>query len=98
MNKISVWKTIATRITRDIAKGHYESGSKLPSEAELSKQFSVNRHTVTEMSVMYDYFATAGEDDMWKSWGTSDEYLEVLTLRYTMDEEYEQFDSSDESE
>jgi GntR family phosphonate transport system transcriptional regulator len=46
MTKISVWKTIATRITRDIAKGHYESGSKLPSEAELSKQFSVNRHTV----------------------------------------------------
>ena len=56
------------------------------------------RITLTEMSVMYDYFATAGEDDMWKSWGTSDEYLEVLTLRYTMDEEYEQFDSSDESE
>ena len=56
------------------------------------------RITLTEMSVMYDYFATAEEDDMWKSWGTSDDYLEVLTLRYTMDEECEQFDSSDESE
>ena len=47
---------------------------------------------------MYDYFATAEEDDMWKNWGTSDEYLEVLTLRCTMNEECEQFDSSDESE
>ena len=45
------------------------------------------RTTLTEMSVMYDYFSTAEEDDMWKNWGTSDEYLEVLTLRYTMDEE-----------
>ena len=26
---------------------------------------------------------------MWKSWGTSDDYVEVLTLRYTMDEECE---------
>ena len=54
--------------------------------------------TFTEMSAMYHDFATAEEDDMWKSWGTSDDYLEVLTLRYTMDEECEQFDSSDESE
>ena len=54
--------------------------------------------TFTEMSVMYDYFATAEEDDMWKSWGTIDDYLEVLTLRYTMDEECEQLNSSDESE
>ena len=56
------------------------------------------RITLTEMSVIYDYFATAEEDDMWKNWGTSDEYLEVLTLRYTMDEECEKSDSSDESE
>ena len=36
--------------------------------------------TLTEMSVMYDYFATAKEDDLWKSWKTRDEYLEALTL------------------
>ena len=54
--------------------------------------------TLMEMRVMYDYFATAEEDDLWKSWGTSDEYLEVLTLRYTTNEECELFDSSDESE
>ena len=34
-----------------------------------------------EMSAMYDDFATAKEDDSWKSWATSDEYLDVLTLR-----------------
>ena len=37
--------------------------------------------TFTEMSAMYDDFATAEEDDSWKSWVTSDEYLDVLTLR-----------------
>ena len=37
--------------------------------------------TCTEMSSMYDDFATAEEDDSWKSWVTSDEYLDVLTLR-----------------
>ena len=37
--------------------------------------------TCTEMSSMYDDFATAEEDDSWKGWVTSDEYLDVLTLR-----------------
>ena len=37
--------------------------------------------TCTEMSSMYDDFATAEEDESWKSWVTSDEYLDVLTLR-----------------
>ena len=64
----------------------------------IKRMCNALRITLTEMSVMYDDFATAEEDDMWKSWGTSDEYLEMLTLRYTMDEECEQFDSSDESE
>ena len=44
----------------------------------LSKGFHV---TCLEMSAMYDDFATAEEDDSWKSWVTSDEYLDVLTLR-----------------
>ena len=30
---------------------------------------------------MYGYLATAEEDDSWKSWVTSDGYLDVLTLR-----------------
>ena len=54
--------------------------------------------TFTEMSAMYDDFATAEEDDSWKSWVTSDEYLGVLTLRCTEDEECELTDSSDEFE
>ena len=54
--------------------------------------------TFTEMSAMYHDFATAEEDDSWKSWVTSDEYLGVLTLRCTEDEECELTDSSDEFE
>ena len=46
MAKTPIWKTIAERITRDIAKGHHEAGSKLPTEAEFSERFGVNRHTV----------------------------------------------------
>ena len=34
-----------------------------------------------EMSEMYDDFAIFEEDGSWKSWVTSDKYLEVLTLR-----------------
>jgi hypothetical protein len=54
--------------------------------------------TFTEMSAMYHDFATAEEDDSWKSWVTSDEYLGVLTLRCTVEEECELTDSSDEFE
>ena len=54
--------------------------------------------TFTEMSSMFDYYATAEKDDLWKSWVTSDEYLGVLTLRCTEDEECELTDSSDEFE
>ena len=54
--------------------------------------------TFTEMSAMYHDFATAEEDDSWKSWVTSDEYLGVLTLRCTVEEECGLTDSSDEFE
>ena len=37
--------------------------------------------TCTEMSSMWNGFAYAEENDRWKSWESSDEYLEVLTLR-----------------
>ena len=85
---------------REFEHKYLEDG---PGQTEICKKMikrmcNALRITLTEMSVMYDYFATAEEDDMWKSWGTSDDYLEVLTLRYTMDEECEKSDSSDESE
>jgi len=53
--------------------------------------------TFTEMIAVYDDFATAEEDDSWKSWVTSDDYLGVLTLRCTVDEECELTDSLDEN-
>ena len=37
--------------------------------------------TCTEMSSMSHEFADAEENDGWKSWESSDEYIEVLTLR-----------------
>ena len=37
--------------------------------------------TCTEMSSMCHGFAYAEENDRWKSWESSDEYLELLTLR-----------------
>ena len=37
--------------------------------------------TCTEMSSMCHGFASAEENDGWKSWESSDEYLELLTLR-----------------
>jgi GntR family phosphonate transport system transcriptional regulator len=46
MAKIPIWKTIAERITKDIAKGHYQPGTKLPTESKLAERFVVNRHTV----------------------------------------------------
>ncbi|TCL01116.1 GntR family phosphonate transport system transcriptional regulator [Shimia isoporae] len=41
-----IWQSIATALTEDITAGRYEPGSKLPTEAELSARFGVNRHTV----------------------------------------------------
>jgi GntR family phosphonate transport system transcriptional regulator len=41
-----IWQSIATAITEDITEGRYSPGDKLPTEAELSARFGVNRHTV----------------------------------------------------
>ncbi|SCZ50379.1 transcriptional regulator, GntR family [Epibacterium ulvae] len=46
MARTAIWKSIAQSLTRDIADGRYATGAKLPSEAQLSAQFGVNRHTV----------------------------------------------------
>lgn len=44
--KTAIWKTIQNTLTADIAEGRFRPGDKLPTEAELSKRFGVNRHTV----------------------------------------------------
>lgn len=46
MARTPVWKSIAATLEAEIASGHYRAGDKLPTEAELSARFGVNRHTV----------------------------------------------------
>jgi GntR family phosphonate transport system transcriptional regulator len=43
---VALWRQIATRLQQDIDAGVYQPGGRLPTEAELSQQFRVNRHTV----------------------------------------------------
>ncbi|WP_421702139.1 phosphonate metabolism transcriptional regulator PhnF [Aliiroseovarius sp.] len=46
MPRTPVWKSIARALSGDIAEGRYAPGDKLPTEAELSSRFGVNRHTL----------------------------------------------------
>lgn len=46
LKKTAVWEAIARSLSEDIASGRYQPGDKLPTEAELSRQFEVNRHTI----------------------------------------------------
>lgn len=41
-----LWRAIADALTADIAAGRYGTGARLPTEAQLSDRFGVNRHTV----------------------------------------------------
>jgi GntR family transcriptional regulator, phosphonate transport system regulatory protein len=41
-----IWKSIAGTLAEEIARGHWAMGERLPTEAELSARFGVNRHTV----------------------------------------------------
>ena len=46
MPRTPVWKSIALALIADIAEGRYATGDRLPTEAQLSATFGVNRHTV----------------------------------------------------
>jgi len=46
MSRTALWTSIAEALTAEIGAGHYRPGDKLPSEAEFSARFGVNRHTV----------------------------------------------------
>ncbi|MCV6585366.1 MAG: phosphonate metabolism transcriptional regulator PhnF [Marinibacterium sp.] len=46
MARTPVWKSIASALTTDIAEGRHAQGDRLPTEAQLSARFGVNRHTV----------------------------------------------------
>jgi GntR family phosphonate transport system transcriptional regulator len=43
---VALWRQIANRLQADIAAGTHKPGEQLPTEAELSARFQVNRHTV----------------------------------------------------
>ncbi len=43
---IALWRQIASQLQQDISEGRYQPGGRLPTEAELSQHFAVNRHTV----------------------------------------------------
>lgn len=44
--KLPLWQQIEATLRHEIASGQYQSGEKLPTEADLAKRFGVNRHTV----------------------------------------------------
>ncbi|MEL6451171.1 MAG: phosphonate metabolism transcriptional regulator PhnF [Pseudomonadota bacterium] len=46
MARTPIWKSIAQTLSAEIADGLYRPGDKLPTEAQLSTRFGVNRHTV----------------------------------------------------
>jgi GntR family phosphonate transport system transcriptional regulator len=41
-----LWQAIMAAVSDDIRAGRYRPGDRLPSEADLSRRFGVNRHTV----------------------------------------------------
>lgn len=43
---VALWRQIALALQQDIGAGVLPPGGRLPTEAELSQQFGVNRHTV----------------------------------------------------
>jgi GntR family phosphonate transport system transcriptional regulator len=43
---VTLWRQIAAALQADIASGLHTPGGRLPTEAELSARFGVNRHTV----------------------------------------------------
>jgi GntR family transcriptional regulator, phosphonate transport system regulatory protein len=43
---VALWRQIVASLERDITGGRLVPGSRLPTEAELTQRFAVNRHTV----------------------------------------------------
>lgn len=46
MGRSALWTAIRDTLLRDISEGHYPPGQRLPTEAQLSERFGVNRHTI----------------------------------------------------
>ncbi|MFN0115118.1 MAG: phosphonate metabolism transcriptional regulator PhnF [Paracoccaceae bacterium] len=58
MGRNAVWTGIAAILAAEISGGRYRPGDRLPSEADLSARFGVNRHTVRRALA---HLAGAGE-------------------------------------
>lgn len=43
---VALWRQIAGQLRAELARGEWTPGSRLPTEAQLSARFAVNRHTV----------------------------------------------------
>jgi GntR family phosphonate transport system transcriptional regulator len=43
---VALWRQIAGRLQQEIGSGAYAPGARLPTEAEMTRRFGVNRHTV----------------------------------------------------
>jgi len=48
MVRTTIWGSIAATLREEIAGGQYRAGDRLPTEAQLSARFGVNRHTVRQ--------------------------------------------------
>lgn len=48
MARTPIWQSISSSLSTEIAEGIYRPGDRLPTEAELSARFGVNRHTVRQ--------------------------------------------------
>lgn len=46
MARGAIWKNISDALRDEIGAGHYGPGDRLPTEAQLSSRFGVNRHTI----------------------------------------------------
>ncbi len=46
MGRAALWTAIQDTLSDEIAQGHYAPGDRLPTEAQLSDRFGVNRHTI----------------------------------------------------
>ena len=46
MPRTALWTSIRKTLEQEITTGHYAAGDKLPTEAQLSDRFGVNRHTI----------------------------------------------------
>ena len=46
MARSALWREIAAALEAEIGRGHFPPGGRLPTEAELSARFGVNRHTI----------------------------------------------------